>query len=265
MDNIESESRFVWKFLLQILLTPITLILVLFKKKRSKELYVPFKNLLTFIFEPKFTITIIIITIITSVYCLLFISDAAFNQLINYPSDLLDASRWFSLITSGFLHANLTHLFGNMLAILIFGRVVERKLGFSKTAMIYFGALLISSIGDSIIGLIVGSTSGSLGSSGAIMGLVAAAMLIDPLYLTYELILPLPIMVVGWITMYADILGILDSSSDGIAHFAHLFGYLSITLMIFFLNTEERSKMKKGLMINLFSLLTLAALYLFLL
>ena len=64
-------------------------------------------------------------------------------QLISYPSDLL-TFRFHTLITSGFLHADIFHLLGNMLGIFIFGRVMERKLGFFKTFLIYFGALIIS-------------------------------------------------------------------------------------------------------------------------
>lgn len=262
--EIESESKFIWKFILNILLTPVILIMVLFGKKNFKEFFKPFNDLFKFIIEPKFTITIIIITMIVSFYGWLFLSDDVFSMLINYPSDILNYNRWFSLISSGFLHANIWHLLSNMLGLFIFGRVVEKYFGFWKTSIIFFIALLISSIGDSIIGLISGSTGGSLGISGALMGLVAAAMLVDPLYITYELLIPLPIMVVGWITIYTDITGILSVTADGVAHFAHLFGYLSITIILFTFSKEDKSVMKKGLMINLFSFLVALVLYFFL-
>lgn len=141
-----------------------------------------------------------------------------------------------------------------MLGIFIFGRVVERKFGIGKTMLIYFGAMFISSVGDSAMGLIFGAEGGSLGASGALMGLVAAAILIEPFYITYELLIPLPIMVDGWIAIYADFSGILNPAGDGIAHFAHMFGYLSIAIIMFFLGGEERSKLRKGLIINLISL-----------
>ena len=173
---------------------------------------------------------------------------------MNYPQDLLDYTRWFSLISSGFIHANLIHLFGNMLALFIFGKVLERRIGTKKTIWIYLGAMLISSIGDSLIGLSLSSTGGSSGASGAIMGLVAAAILFEPLYITYQLLIPLPIMVVGWLSIYADFSGILNPSGDGVARFAHAFGYLSILMIMFFFSGEEKSKLKKGFYINLISL-----------
>jgi hypothetical protein len=142
-----------------------------------------------------------------------------------------------------------------MIGIFIFGRVVERKIGMSKTALVYFGALIISSVGDSAINLLMtNSNMPALGASGALMGLVATAILIDPLYITYELIIPLPIMISGWLAIYGDFSGILNPNGDAVSYFAHIFGYLSITLIMFLLSNENRSELKKGLIINLVSL-----------
>ena len=142
---------------------------------------------------------------------------------------------FFPLITAGFLHANLLHISGNMLALFIFGRVVERKLGSGKTLLVYFGALILSGVFTSIIHfLILGDNTPGLGASGAIMGLISTAILLEPWYLTYELLFPLPIMVVGWLAIFADISGILNPVEDGIGHFAHLGGFISISLLMWF-------------------------------
>ena len=193
-----------------------------------------------------------------------FFSQAFFNTLINYPADLF-SSRIYSLITSGFLHANPSLLFGNMLGIFIFGRVVERKIGFWKTLLVYVGALLISGIFSSLIDLIfTGSTIGGLGASGALMGLVATAILLDPFYVSYEAIIPLPIMVLGWITIYADIVGVLNPTNDGIGHFTHISGFISVAILMYFVGGENKSSMKKGLIINIISAIVGVLLYIFL-
>jgi membrane associated rhomboid family serine protease len=180
-----------------------------------------------------------------------------------YPADLFSI-RAYTLITSGFMHASWEHLLGNMLALFIFGRVVEKKLGYAKTALIYFGALIISGVFSSLIDLyITGSTTPSLGASGAIMGLVAAAILIDPFYITFDLIIPLPIMIVGWITIYSDISGIISPVADDIGHFAHLGGFLSVGVLLFLFERDERQKFKKGLIINVISIIILGAAYYF--
>ncbi|MCF7872033.1 rhomboid family intramembrane serine protease [Candidatus Woesearchaeota archaeon] len=257
--EIQSESKFLWKFIGLLLLTPATLILMLFGKRKPKDLFAPFKYLYQFIFEPKFTITLIIINIAVFIISL-FLPEQTLLSLIQYPADLL--IRPYTLITAGFLHAGIAHLLGNMLALFIFGRVLERKIGAGKTATIYFGALIISGIFTSIINLyILENNTPGLGASGAIMGLVAAAILIEPFYFTYELIFPLPIMVVGWLTIWLDIIGILNPSADGIGHFAHLGGFLSVAILSFVIGIESKTKMKKGLIINLISLAILIIIY----
>jgi membrane associated rhomboid family serine protease len=261
MKNIDSETKFLLKFIWHILLTPITLILVILKKKEPKSLFQPFHDLLKFLLEPKFTISIIIINIICFFASLIFFNEQFFLSLINYPNDLLNF-RFHTLITSGFLHADLSHLLWNMLGIFIFGRVVEKKLGSYKTGFIYFGSLLLSGLFSSLIYLfLVGKNIGGLGASGALMGLIATAILLDPFYITYESIIPLPIMILGWFAIYADIIGILNPTADGIGHLAHIGGFISITLLMFFLGIEQRSKLKKGLIINIISLITGIILY----
>ena len=255
MHEIKSESRFIWQLILHVLLTPFTLLLVIFRKKDFGDIFQPFYDIIMFVFEPKFTIFIIIINIFAFFGSIYYLSEQSMHNLVNYPSDLLQF-RFYTLVTAGFLHANLSHLIGNIIGIFIFGRVVERKLGFYKTFLVYFGALIISGLFESLIHIfITESNIGGLGASGALMGMVSTAILLDPFYLTYELIAPLPIMVVGWLAIYADITGVINPSQDGIGHFAHIGGFISIGLLMFLIGIEERSKLKKGFVINLVSLI----------
>jgi membrane associated rhomboid family serine protease len=257
--DIDSETKFIWKIIFHVLMTPITLILVLFKKKEPKDLLQPFRDIIQFIFAAKFTITIIIINIFIFIISLFF-TDSLIMALINYPSNLITL-RLHTLLTSGFLHANAGHLIGNMIGIFIFGRVVERKMGIGKTAVVYFGALILSNIFSSLIHLfILGDNIGGLGASGALMGLVATAILRDPFYLTHEFGFPIPVMVVGWLAILADLSGVLNPVEDGIGHFAHIGGFLSIALLAFILGGEEKAKLKKGLMINIISFIVIALL-----
>lgn len=259
-EQITSESKFVWKFIGLFLLTPVTLIQILFKKKEFSDLFLPFKYLFHFLFEPKFTISIIGINILIFI-AMAFLSEQTLMNFIQTPTDLFTI-KFYTIFTAGFMHANLTHLFGNMLILFIFGRALERKIGSGKTALIYFGALILSGVFSALVNIIIGDNTPGLGASGALMGLIAAGILIDPLYFTYELLVPLPIMVVGWIAIFADITGILNPVEDGIGHFAHLGGFLSIALLAFILGLEERKQMLKGLTINIVSLIVIGGIYL---
>lgn len=256
-DNkkIRSETRFLLRSFLEIMLTPITLVLVLAGRKKWSDLLNPFYETYEFMFEAKFTIIIIVINVVFSVVAAFFFSNELFRALVNYPSNILDYRMYYTLITAGFMHASPIHLFANMLALFVFARAVERKLGPKKTALIYFGALIISSVFYSIINLFVmGSNVPAIGASGAVMGIIAAAVLLDPFGITYSSIVPLPNMISGWLAIYADISGILSQANDGIAHFAHVGGFLSVTVIMFFLSREDRENMEKGLMVNIISI-----------
>ncbi len=255
MEQIESESKFIWRFIWHILITPWTLIEVLFRKKRIDNILKPFNELFHFIFEPKFTITIIILNFLVHIIGTLFLNENIYVTLMNFPADLFTWQRLYSFVSYGFLHAGWAHLIGNSVGIFIFGRVVERKLSVGKMFLIYFGGMVFSGVFNSIISLFVLSENiPMVGASGALMALVAAAILVDPFYLTYELILPLPVMIAGWITIYADVVGVLSGVNDNIAHFAHIGGYISVTLTLYFLERGEREHFKKGLIINLVSI-----------
>jgi len=182
-------------------------------------------------------------------------SEEFIRSLILFPEHL-KSGRFLCVITSGFIHYDLRHLFLNMLGVVAFGRVVERHLGALKTLFIYFGSLAISLLFAGIIHLyFLNNNIAIIGASGAVMGLLATAMLLDPYVVTYEMIFPIPVMIKGWMYLYADIQGLLNPQPDGISHLAHMFGFLSIALLIYFLSKKERKILKEGLIINLFSIM----------
>lgn len=257
---IRSESQFIWSFLLKIILLPINFLLVLIGKKPVSELKKPFSMFWEFIYEAKITFSLIIINIFTYISSL-FLNEEIFLTLANVPSDILTFN-WFSLITSGFLHGDIVHLLGNMLILFLFGRIVEKELGSKKMLIIYFGSLIISNIISSLINLFVFQNNiPGIGASGAIMGLIATSILLDPIYISHVFIIPLPSMIIGWIYIYTDITGVISGVQDGIGHFAHLGGFISISFLMFFLEKDEKNKMIKGLIINIVSIIVATIVY----
>ena len=69
------------------------------------------------------TLIIIIITVLVSLGG--FNSDKVMNDLIFYPPAISKQNQWYRFVTSGFLHADYTHLFFNMLTLYFFGRGME--------------------------------------------------------------------------------------------------------------------------------------------
>jgi membrane associated rhomboid family serine protease len=78
------------------------------------------------------------------------------------------------LVTGGFLHAGLLHLLFNMYALWILGSMLEPSVGRVRFALIYFVSLLAGSFGA----LLLQKTGYTVGASGAIFGLMGAAVVI---------------------------------------------------------------------------------------
>ena len=182
------------------------------------------------------------------------------QQWILYPGNLLKGRFW-CLVTSGFLHHDVSHLVLNMLGVFIFGRIVERQLGVLKTLLIYLGAMIISmGLATVIYTFIFSRNTAIIGASGAVMGLLAAAMLLEPFAVTWEMILPLPIMMKGWLFLFADLRGFLGGERDGVSHLAHLGGFLSVGFLVYLLSRRDQKQMRAGLLINILSFVGFCAL-----
>ncbi len=81
---------------------------------------------------------------------------------------------YWRLVTSGFLHAGLIHIAFNMYALYILGNLLEPAIGTPRYVALYFTALLAGSAGA----LILDPNVPTIGASGAVFGLMAAAFII---------------------------------------------------------------------------------------
>jgi membrane associated rhomboid family serine protease len=86
----------------------------------------------------------------------------------------VDDGEWYRIITSAFLHAGLIHLGFNMFALYFLGRLLEPGVGSRRFAAIYAVGLLGGSFGA----LLLDPLELTVGASGAVFGLMAAAFLV---------------------------------------------------------------------------------------
>jgi membrane associated rhomboid family serine protease len=84
-----------------------------------------------------------------------------------------DGEVW-RLVTSGFIHAGITHLLFNMLSLWVLGTLLEPVVGRLRFALIYFASLLAGSFGA----LVAEPNLPTVGASGAIFGLLGAAIVV---------------------------------------------------------------------------------------
>jgi membrane associated rhomboid family serine protease len=82
------------------------------------------------------------------------------------------AGEWWRLLTSGFLHTEFWHIGLNMLSLYWLGRMIEPALGHARFVAIYLTSLLTGSL----VVLLFASDSSVQGASGAIYGLLGAAI-----------------------------------------------------------------------------------------
>jgi len=82
---------------------------------------------------------------------------------------------WWRLITCAFLHANLLHIAFNMYFLWFVGGAVEQALGRGRFLLIY----LVSGLAGSAGALVANPTQVTVGASGAIFGILGAALILE--------------------------------------------------------------------------------------
>lgn len=82
---------------------------------------------------------------------------------------------WWRLITSAFLHASLLHIAFNMYFLWFVGSAVEQALGRGRFLLIYFVSALAGSAGA----LVWTPATPTVGASGALFGILGAALVLE--------------------------------------------------------------------------------------
>ena len=140
------------------------------------------------------------------------------------PYQLVPQRQWHTLVTSGFIHADLAHLLFNVFSFWAFGFDLERALGTPAFVLLYAFGLLASSLATWAIHRKQPGYS-SLGASGAILAVVFAAIVVNPgsslLILPIPFPIPAPLFAVGYLA-YSVLAG--RSGVGRINHDAHAAG-----------------------------------------
>lgn len=192
--------------------------------------------------------------------------------------ELADMTRFnpYQLITYMFAHSpgNIGHILFNMLALWMFGRILENRWGGKRFLFFY----LASGVGAALLHLgiqylrahqvvdglspeqilqaaggseafkinISKAISSAVGASGAVMGIMAAFGYLFPNTELMIIPIPMPIkakwLVLGYIAL--DLFGgITNSTNDNVAHFAHLGGALVGFLIVLIWNKTNRKSL----------------------
>lgn len=140
----------------------------------------------------------------------------------------------WQLLTYGFLHAGIEHIFFNMLALFMFGAPLEYTWGTQRFITYY----LVCVVGAGLTYLgwaaAMGISTPVLGASGGVFGLLLAYGMFYPRQQVMLLFPPIPMtartLVIGYGAL--ELLMGVTGIGGNIAHFAHLGGMLFGWLMI---------------------------------
>ena len=151
------------------------------------------------------------------------------DQMLRFMPSLLLERPW-TLVTYMFLHAGFTHILFNMLGLYFFGPRVEQRIGSER----FFALYMISGITGGLLSFYSPGIP-IIGASGAVYGVMLAFARFWPRDQIFIWgIIPVE---VRWLVLIYTVISLMGWGS-GVAHFAHLGGFLGAFLYLLWL---ERS------------------------
>ncbi|MEO8584336.1 MAG: rhomboid family intramembrane serine protease [Flavitalea sp.] len=174
--------------------------------------------------------------------------------------------RPFQIITHLFMHGSLTHILFNMLALWMFGSLLENLWGSKRflifyiscglgAAFLHLGVLyweltpafqelrsMVPSNTEDYARVFFRANQATIGASGAVFGCLAAFGYLFPNSMIYVYFF-LPVKAKWFVIFYAAMelwLGVNNSAGDNVAHWAHLGGAIVGFILVFYWNRNNR-------------------------
>lgn len=145
----------------------------------------------------------------------------------------------WQLVSYAFLHdpANWMHIFGNMLAVYMFGSDTELVLG-SRRFGFYYIACVIGAAATQLVVMHAASSGPypTLGASGGVFGILLLFGMSFPQRKVIMLFLPIPMPAWLFVVLYGlfELVFGVFGGSDGVAHFAHLGGLATGAVLLLY-------------------------------
>jgi membrane associated rhomboid family serine protease len=154
------------------------------------------------------------------------------------PYEFARGLRRATIISSGFVHADLAHLAFNMITFWFFGVMLERQIGTPKFVLLYAIGLLVSSVGTYFKHR-NNPEYATLGASGAISAVLFAFIVYNPTETLYLMFIPIPIPAPVFAVAYLAYTWWSARQNKGrINHDAHLGGALAGLAFVAVFNPE---------------------------
>ena len=150
----------------------------------------------------------------------------------------------WQLLTYGFLHGNLPHIFFNMFALWMFGRDLENMMGTRRFLTYYLTCVVGAGIVQLIVAQMQGGIYPTVGASGGVFGILLAYGMAFPNRMVMLIFPPIPmrakyfVIIFGLFELYLGFSG----RQPGVANFAHLGGMLFGFLLIQYWKQQSRPR-----------------------
>ncbi|MDP5158644.1 MAG: rhomboid family intramembrane serine protease [Flaviramulus sp.] len=119
-------------------------------------------------------------------------SDYSFFDKYKFQVGAVQRGEQIRMVSSGFLHADTAHLFFNMFSLYFFADVIISLLNPIQFLLIYFSSLVLGSLLSFYFHKNEYHYS-AVGASGAVMGVIYSAILLQPGMSLYMYFIPIPI------------------------------------------------------------------------
>jgi membrane associated rhomboid family serine protease len=182
------------------------------------------------------TMIILGITVIVSFIC--FSNDSLLYQLKHYPRLEQQSKQYYRWLTSGFVHADIMHLFVNMFVFHSFGSYVEKlyqmqygeSTGKIVFTIVYLLVIVFANLSTYVMHRNESGYS-AVGASGGVAGILFIFILSNPWsMLGVMMIIPVPAIIFGglylWYESYAA-----KNINDNVGHDAHFNGAIGGVLL----------------------------------
>lgn len=174
------------------------------------------------------TLAIIVITVLVSLYA--WRNDSFLESTILNPQKVIKRGQWYRLLTSGFIHADMSHLLFNMFTLYFFGTLIERVFGvlFGAEGAIYLLFFYLVAIVVSDLPTLIRQRNNrnynSLGASGGVSALLFGAIMFQPTEKIYLMaVIGIPGFIFGALYMAYSFYESRRGRGN-INHDAHLYG-----------------------------------------
>ena len=150
-------------------------------------------------------------------------NDLSFFRKFEFHVGSIQKGEQIRMISSGFLHVDMGHLFFNMVTLWFFAPLVLAYLGNWTFVLVYMGSLIFGNL----LTLLFNKNNYSyraVGASGAVTGVLYSAILLQPdMMLGLFFVIPIPAYLFGILYLLYSIYG-MKSKNDNIGHSAHFGG-----------------------------------------